>query len=458
MVPWSYNYYVILPCTSTHFFRALCHARTQQQQFNLSQLTENIACYILCQFGFIHKMVNEYEIRDFETVLNPYLPSKQKIASYHTKCLTKPGDNYGSLLLAVEVVLMDGEVINLVAKMCPPNEWIKKMFNVPVTFKKEANVYKVIAKTLQEFQLESGVNCTTDFFARYYGSRISLNPSSEEVDDDAVLLLENLKIQGYSIGDRFDGFDLKTTEAIVVALANLHSVTVALKIKNPQIFQENIRLHLPPMKGFSDISDEIKEGMKNNLLKILEKNDEITPYLTTIKDYLNRGEKAFEENTTAREPFATVCHNDFWVNNIMIKTINDQTKIKILDFQIVDYGSPARDLIFFLYSSVQRDVIDKHSANFIQLYYKTFINTLERFKCDVTPFSFQVFNDELKYEAKASQLFHCLVMLSPIYAVRGAVKEVKDLSPSDMLSTDRHENYEPKVIHTVLSFIKHQWL
>lgn len=409
-------------------------------------------------------MVNtgNYEIKQLSDVLNPYLPTDTTIVSYTTTALTQPGENYGGLLLAVDIVLKtakdETEVLHLVAKMCPPNEWVKNMFNIPITFKKEVSMYKTVSVVLNEFLLEYGDEENMDVFARYYGSRISLDPSSNVVDDDAVLLLENLKVKGYSIGNRFEGFDLRTSEQIVKVLANFQAITLALKLKRPNIFNERIKPILQPMKGFSDISDEIKEGVHNALMNILEKSDELAPHLQAIDDYMRRGGKVMEEGTAAREPFATIGHGDFWVNNIMIKSAGDNIAVKIVDFQIADYGSAVRDLIFFLYTSVQRNVIDGHSIELIQLYYDTFIQVLRRFDCDVTPFNFQAFTEELKYEAKESQLFHCLVMLQPIFAVNGAVKEVKDLCPEDMLSTERHEEYEPKVIHTVLSFIKNKWL
>lgn len=395
------------------------------------------------------------EIRDFEKLLQPHLPPGEKILSYTTKTLTKPGENYGSLLLAVDVLLASGKTLNLVAKMCPPNDWIKNMFNIPVTFKKEANFYKVIVKTLREFQLGcGGVDVLSEFFAGYYGSRISLNANAQEVDDDAVLLLENLKVQGFEIGDRFRGFDRRATEITVVALARFHAIALALKIKQPEVFAENVRRFLPPTRGFSDISDEIKESLRDGLLEILRGNREIAPHLAQIAACLAHGQKAFEEGAVVREPFATIGHSDLWLNNVLLKP----PQIKILDFQIINYASPARDLIFFLYTSVQMEIIEKHITTFIQIYHKTFIDTLTKFDCDVAPFNFDAFTEELKEEAKSTQLFHCLVMLSPIYAVNGAVKEVKDLTPEDMLSKERHENYEPKVVHTVLSFLKNGWL
>lgn len=407
-------------------------------------------------------MSNNNQIKNLESVLAPHIPKSKKIVGYQAKLLTKPGENYGSLLYALEVTLEaenEKETLQIVAKMCPPNEWIKKMFNTPVTFKREAGVYETIAQTLDWFQEMYRVENRTDFLPRYFGSRISLDPASDVVDDDAVILLENLRVSGYGIGNRFEGFDLKTSEAVVATLARLHSVALALKIKEPAIFKEKV---LPligmRLKGFSDIPADIKKGVQDALMDILEKNEEIVPYTKKIREYMNIGEKTFEEGTEAREPFATICHNDFWVNNIMIKNEEDEIKVKMLDFQIVDYGSPARDLVFFLYTSVQTPVITENYFRFVQLYYKTFIETLQLFDCDISPFTFEAFEEELGYEARNSQLFHCLVMLSPIHAVDGAVKEVKDLAPEDMLSKDRSEFYEPKVMHTVLSFIKNKWL
>lgn len=403
-----------------------------------------------------------YEIRQIEQVLQPYLKNNRKIIKCNLKCLTQPGENYGSLMLSVDLTVKDEDgkenVINMVAKMCPPNDWIRKMFNTPVTFKKEEGIYKDVSLTLKSFADEYGLAHLTDFIPRCYGSRLSLNPDAEEVDDDAVLLLENLKVEGYEVRDRLEGFDLQTSKAIIKTLATFHAVALALKLRKPQVFQEKVRPNLKKMKGFTDVPEELRIKGENIFMDIIKKYDDLLPHLDDIRKYYRQGELVFQEGTESREPFATIGHSDCWVNNILVNGRNGHIKIKFVDYQIVDYGSPARDLIFFLYVSVQDNVLVENHDKLIRLYYNTFIHTLKSFKCDTEPFSFEAFEKELQYEAKKSQLFHCLSMTLPIFTVKGAVKPIEELTAEDMYNSQVSEKFEPKVVHVITGFIKNKWI
>lgn len=403
-----------------------------------------------------------YEIRHVEEILKPHLGNNTKILKSVVKRLTQPGENYGSLMLSVDLTVIDDsgkeKTLHLVAKMCPPNQWLREMFNIPVTFKKEESLYKDICVAMQHFEKEYGLSNMTYFLPKYYGSRLSLDANSNKVDDDAVLLLENLKLQGYEVGNRFEGFDLETSKAVVKALATFHSVTLALKLKKPNIFQSKVIPNIGKMKGFDRFTEEQRQAAEDFTIDVIAKYDEFTPYLDRIRNYYRQGEKIFQEGPDAREPFATIGHSDCWVNNILINKRHDTIDVKFVDFQIIDYGSPARDLIFFIYISVQNSVAANSDNELIQLYHNTFIEILQKFGCDTQPFRFTEFEKELQYEAKLSQLFHCLYMAKPIFAVKGTTKPMEELSAEDIFKPELSDKFEPKIVHILSSFIKNGWL
>lgn len=113
--------------------------------------------------------------------------------------LTAPGENYGSLMLAIELILRNKKnsnekVLKTVAKLMAPNEFIQKVFNSQVSFKSEMSFYEIIVPTLQNFRKKCGLE-EMDIFAHSYGSRINLN-GSDVVDGNGILILENLKEAG----------------------------------------------------------------------------------------------------------------------------------------------------------------------------------------------------------------------------------------------------------------------
>lgn len=151
-----------------------------------------------------------FQIKKIDEILLPkYLGSDKEITRCKTTRLTAPGENYGSLMLAIDLTIRnkdDGkeQELHIVGKAVPRNEFIQRMFKTPLTFKKELEFYRTIVPTLQEFQRKNGVG-VMDFFPEFYGGRMGMDENSDKFDDDAVILLENLKIKGYFCVERTKG-------------------------------------------------------------------------------------------------------------------------------------------------------------------------------------------------------------------------------------------------------------
>lgn len=141
------------------------------------------------------KMIEKIEkITDLLYTYENYSLIDQKLSR-----LTIAGENYGSLMLAVEIRLKnkkteDEKVLKTVAKLIPPTVFLQKLFNIQVSFTTEIALYEIIVPTLQNFRRKFGVD-DMKIFSRTYGSRINLN-GTDTVDENAVLLMENLKVSG----------------------------------------------------------------------------------------------------------------------------------------------------------------------------------------------------------------------------------------------------------------------
>lgn len=112
-----------------------------------------------------------------------------------------------------------------------------------------------------------------------------------------------------------------------------------------------------------------------------------------------------------REPFATLSHKDMWINNFMVRL--EEGKIvenKFVDFQGFTYESPVRDLLFFLFTSVQIDTLKEHLDYLLKFYHEQFIKTLENLKCPIGEFSFGKLMDEIR-EYCLFDMYHLLFMM-----------------------------------------------
>lgn len=405
------------------------------------------------------------KIRNLQSVLATTLGDDVEILEEKTALLTAPGEHYGSIMLALDVTIKrpdkkQEEVLKLVAKLLPANQMLRVAFNVSVTFKKEVVAYLESIPTLVAFQKEFGVpeNRLLDIFPRCYGARVSLD--KDEVDDDAVLIFENLKVQGYATDDRMRGFDYDDVKLILEGLAKFHAIPIALRLLRPDVFRKKIAPSCVKNSGLEQLPAEVGAAFHNAIMENAVLIGELAPYLERVRKVVDDNALAFAK-PPPNETFATMVHSDYWVSNtMMLRDENGKPlKNKMVDLQLMQYSSPIRDLVFFLFTSVINTVLDQHCDHFIEFYYNAFIDNLKDFNVDLTPFSWVNFNKELE-EVAPTEVYHILVMLKPIFTEREKIQHTpeefqdSDWSRKDLLGP-AHKN---KLKDTVISLVKRNWI
>lgn len=402
-------------------------------------------------------------IPELHSLIKPML-NGAKVTSCKTKSLIANGENYGSIMLAVDLILDTKEELHLVAKMCPTSEFIKQMFNIGVTFKKEVVLYKTIVPTLQDFQRRN--NCTPfNSYAKCYGSRYSLDPNKTEVDDGCCLILENIKVKGFDIEDRMVGFNLDCSRFLVQDLAKFHAVPVAFKMREPENFKkliyENIR-----QPNYTRVSLPEEEATKfvKEVIARAEHIERYRKHLGTIEEMMIGASKQFyEPENDVVEPYASIVHSDYWTNNTMIKKDASGKCIAncFVDFQMLIYANPFSDLMFFLYSSVQLPVLKEHYQEFIDLYYDTFIQVLKDHKVeDLGQFTKELYLKEIDRCMIRLEMYHTLFMLTPIYAKKEKATELSELDMAAINDRSKmdHEKYYARLEFCLDDFVKRGWL
>lgn len=159
----------------------------------------------------------------------------------------------------------------------------------------------------------------------------------------------------------------------------------------------------------------------SNLMEILSENKACEALVPFMKKSLSLAEK---DRDSFREPFATLCHKDMWVNNFMVKLEKGKiVKNKFVDFQGFTYQSPVRDLLFYLFTSVQFHVLKEHLDYLLKFYHEQFIETLKELHCPITDFSFDKFMEEIRHFG-IYEISHIILMM--IVVVFGRKSEPKD--------------------------------
>ncbi|XP_046748110.1 uncharacterized protein LOC124412352 [Diprion similis] len=398
-------------------------------------------------------------LRDLDALLRKKFGDHLIVDSFTTSSLVPPGENYGSSMLKVEVIVRrDGpsseqEKLSLVAKMVPPTELQRKMFDSPFTFRKEMNMFKVIGPAYKALERECGIpeSEVFDILPNFYGARLSLNEAEDTFDHDAVILMENLKVKNYACLDRMIGVDLAHSKFLVGALARFHALGVAMKLKKPELFKV-IKEHAKSVGYDEEMPDDDTESV----LAILKKSALLLPHLDRIEKALS----TFDTEAWTKEPdepWGTIAHTDLWVNNIMFRDDADGNPedVKFVDFQNYLYVNPMLDLVFFIVSSCERNVQDMHMDDLVDLYYEKFISHLVRLECDVTLFSRESFDEQFEAAAKVEYL-HCMFMTRVVNA--DTQKDLNMSSPEQLFSNEIAEECGKRMIEITMQFVEKNWL
>ena len=420
---------------------------TSQLEFNMPQLSQ----------------------QDLEALLRPTLGRHLVVESFTSKPLTQPGDNYGSTMLDIEVTIHYGKdetlshKLSLVAKLVPASEFFRKIFDSPVTFCKEITCYMSLKLEYEKLQTEMCVpeDKFLDVFSKCYGARTTMSEEiGDKADENAAILLENLKTLNYRLGDRRMGLDLKHVQLVVSKLACFHALSVALKLLKPQVFKDTVlKACKPHNKGFGEA--EFKASSLK-LLKIIETIPGCDIYLQKVQKGLEFANQIDLNPSLCppREPYATFSHTDLWVNNMMFCYVSDNEDypvgVKFLDFQGNVYDSPVKDLLFFLYTSAAEGVMPNNYDELISLYHKNFTSCLRGVGCDIRPFTFQSLLDEINMFAP-SEVHHILFMLLPITADKPNVPELPEVDVERLYRTP-NEIYKRKAKEYITDYVQRGWL
>lgn len=250
------------------------------------------------------------------------------------------------------------------------------------------------------------------------------------------------------------GFDLKAAKHLLRDIATFHALPVALKIIKPDAFEKLTNEYVVHRKGFSEMPIELL--MPPALLEILEELEEIKPYRSIVRKLLLDTESFWKAPCSL--PFATIVHTDLSVNNTMQNIENGEiVKNKIIDFQMYTYGNPLLDVVYFVFSSVQKEIVIQHLNDLIILYQECFFAVLDNLKCDTSSFQ----RDFLKQADLdgPKELAHLLATAIPIFRPKANAAVSLDATSLEAV-TGSNVTVEARnhIRYILREFIKKGWI
>ena len=111
------------------------------------------------------------------------------------------------------------------------------------------------------------------------------------------------------------GLDLNHAKIALTELARYHALGMAMKYNRPADFEKA----RGPMSGIPvHLDDHEFDDVMDHMLEMVDTEPRMAEYAERAKRCINadRGYKSIR-TTNAVEPWITITHGDFWINNIM---------------------------------------------------------------------------------------------------------------------------------------------
>ncbi|XP_055384104.1 uncharacterized protein LOC129613844 [Condylostylus longicornis] len=294
-----------------------------------------------------------------------------------------------------------------IVKISPKNEARRQTMKVVEYYQRETYVYKNIFleyMKLQSNNMTLQKNSNIFIYDDYEHEKklidLKIAPilySSSNEPQNEFLLLEDLHQSGYL---RYNRKNTVTYDHVVLAikeLAKYHALSFVLRSKNPQKFDDivnNIRTDNLFSEALSQVSVEFGKKYMKAAIKMLETENQLHSRVLKNKDKIINSISVLYDNFkeiciklvdgSAIEPYAAICHGDFWNNNILYKYNENNIPVsaKLIDFQMARYSAPVLDLVHYLFTCTGKQLRDKYFDDFKDNYYNELANTLRNFDID----------------------------------------------------------------------------
>ncbi|CAG7824750.1 unnamed protein product [Allacma fusca] len=266
-----------------------------------------------------------------------------KIPNFH-------GDQFASQCKLVTVEFADGTIPKLelfVKAAITIGEYAEQMRDV-LMFEKEAQYFSKLLPEMEEFaKAQQG----------YDGFLEGLLPKCYYASD-VLIVFENMTYQGFAMLNKAVLHDFQIAEAVIRTLAKFHA-----------------------SKSILSEAGEVLYGgwMQNGVdgaIKILSSKP--TPGSEKVLEYLKKYETRGFLKICKLLPLdnqscsMSLNHGDLWNGNVMFQ-LNAETKkpesCLMLDLQTIHLGSPAVDLLIYLFIAVDHEVRKKEWKNLVRIFY-----------------------------------------------------------------------------------------
>ncbi|XP_068618625.1 uncharacterized protein [Battus philenor] len=285
--------------------------------------------------------------------------------------ISTAGGNYMALLYEADIkgeTRVGRKETNLFIKCAITAEKLK-IIDITDLYTKELFYYTDLSKVYNDLEEQAAVP-----LEERYKSVKSYNGSTNE-----AIILENLTKDDFTTIYRMNVMPLKFAELSVQQLAKFHSLNMVIELKMPEYFERNLK-NLKYSIEFNDTFASMLHKFYECSASMLDcetrnKLDKQLPeHIENYQRYL-AGDKT---------EVKCLCHGDYRMNNILMKMKdNIVTEVIPVDYQLMFYGSPIIDFLYFIYGGTDKEFRSKYMNHLKEMYFKTMEGYLRYFNVDI---------------------------------------------------------------------------
>lgn len=186
------------------------------------------------------------------------------------------------------------------------------------------------------------------------------------------------------------------------------------------------------------------------------------PKIAIFKNQLEKCLKINWESMFDPSPeseWSVLIHGDVWVNNVMFHhdKHGNPDKVKFVDFQEIRFSNCLKDLMHFLFTSGNVEVIGERLDEMLKVYHDSLLEALEKLNFEVGDcFGRECFYEKLREEAAVVLVFSTMELK---YFTMD-VEEDFDLNDmTKLLGMDReNEAFRERLFVNVKAFVDKKWI
>ncbi|XP_075231772.1 uncharacterized protein LOC142330418 [Lycorma delicatula] len=249
----------------------------------------------------------------------------------------------------------------VVIKLQTNNPLVWDIHKPKEVFQNEILIYSKIFPILDKNEIIKELCC------KYY---FGIAEPTAGLDKDFIVL-EDLSDQDYKLSSEKIFLDYDHCALAMRAIGKFHGLSYAAKQRDLNLFMSTVsKLQSKWDDNFIRTwKDMFKLCGSRGVLPLIEANHSEN----LLKEFLRNYEdpvKFLNALAAPEEPEAVVCHGDFCRNNVFFRYGKDGRPdgVKLFDFQIAMYASPATELAFFLYMNTSQELRNKHWDDLLNAY------------------------------------------------------------------------------------------